>query len=295
MFIQILILAASLLPNLAIAQQAAPLTTPLATVAAQTVTSLRFYPLDGAVEASQQTVLSAQISGRVEQIYFDIGNQVEQGAVLVRVRDIEYAARLDQAKAQLAAASAGLKQSQQEFERRQGMFNEKLVSAAIFDKARADLQASKARAAASRASVAELQQQLSNTVVRAPYSGVVIARYIEPGETIGVGQKLMAGYASDNLRVLVQLPQSMLAAVREQRMGRSGWAVAIIGASGTTAFIPVFKLTTDDGCDGYPDGDLSAFSNNACRRTSGTFIAGAAATGSLLRWPVGGNRVRGFM
>ncbi|MFT5741545.1 MAG: RND family efflux transporter MFP subunit [Gammaproteobacteria bacterium] len=266
MFIQILILAASLLPNLAIAQQAAPLTTPLATVAAQTVTSLRFYPLDGAVEASQQTVLSAQISGRVEQIYFDIGNQVEQGAVLVRVRDIEYAARLDQAKAQLAAASAGLKQSQQEIERRQGMFNEKLLSAAIFDKARADLQASKARAAASRASVAELQQQLSNTVVRAPYSGVVIARYIEPGETIGVGQKLMAGYARDSLRVLVQLPRSMFAAVREQRIGRSGWVVAIIGASGTTTFIPVFKLTTDDGCDGYPDGDLSAFSNKPDQR-----------------------------
>lgn len=216
MLIRSLILAGSLMSTTAIAQQASS----LATVAAQTVISPLFYQLDGVIEASQQAQLSAEISGRVEQINFDVGDQVAQGEVLIRVRDLEYAARLDQAKAQLAEASAGLKQSQQEFKRSQGMFKEKLVSASVFDKAGADLQASKARVAASQASVAELQQQLDNTVIRAPYSGIVIARYIEPGESISVGQKLMAGYARDSLRVLAQLPQSMLAAVREQRNAR---------------------------------------------------------------------------
>ena len=67
---------------------------------------------------------------------------------------------------------------------------------------------------AARAQLASVGQQVDYTQVRAPYAGVVAARLVEPGESIGVGQPLMTIYAPDALRIEVSVPQSDAEAIR---------------------------------------------------------------------------------
>lgn len=194
------------------AQQAA-----LETSKAATVTMPREYRLDAVIEASRQATLSAQVSGRIESINFDVDDQVNKGDVIVRIRDTEYRARLQKASATLAEAQAGLDDANKEFKRVEGLYKDKVISKAGFDRASANLESAQARVAASRASVNEAQEQLENTVIRAPYSGIVIERHVEMGETTYIGQPIMSGYAIGELRINANVPQSIISAVREHR------------------------------------------------------------------------------
>ena len=193
---------------------------PLPSVKAEQVSSPLEYQLDGVIEAINQSTLSAQVSGRIEEINFDVDDIVNAGEVILRIRDNEYRARLQRNRASLAEAKANFKDAQQEFKRVEELVEKKLISKASFDKAKTVLTAAEARVAANEALVTESQEQLDNTVIRAPYSGVVVTRHIELGETTYVGQKIMTGYAPEYLRVNVNVPQSLISAVRQHRSAR---------------------------------------------------------------------------
>ena len=187
---------------------------------AERITSPLEYQLDGLVEAAQKSTLSAQVSGRIEVINFDVEDTVNAGDVILRIRDTEYQARLQKARAALTEAKAGLRDAQLEYARASDLVKKKLIAQASFDKIKATLQSAEARVAASEANIAEAQEQLNNTVVRAPYSGVVVERHIELGETTQIGQPIMTGFSLENLRVRVYVPQSLINAVRQHRSAR---------------------------------------------------------------------------
>lgn len=192
----------------------------LETASATIVSTPLEYQLDGAIEAVNQATLSAEVSGRIEAINFDVDDRVKKGDVIVRIRDNEYRARLQKAKAALDEAQAGFDDATREFKRIKGLYKDKVISQAGFDKASANLESSKARVAASQANVSEAQEQLNNTVIHAPYSGIVIERHVELGESTSVGQPIMSGYAIGKFRVNVNVPQSIINAVREFRQAR---------------------------------------------------------------------------
>ncbi len=189
----------------------------LETANATMVTMPQEYRLDGVIEAAKQSTLSAQVSGRIEAINFDVDDRVNKGDVIVHIRDNEYRARLQQVKATLAEAQAGFDDAQSEFKRVNGLYKDKVISKAGFDKASANLESTRARVAANRASVNQAQEQLNNTIIRAPYSGIVVERHIELGEFTNTGQPIMSGYAAGKLRVNVNVPQSIISAVRKHR------------------------------------------------------------------------------
>jgi RND family efflux transporter MFP subunit len=63
-------------------------------------------------------------------------------------------------------------------------------------------------------------QNADYTTVRAPYAGIVAARRVEPGETVGPGQPLLSLYAPDDLRIEVRVPQSAADAIRAKPQAR---------------------------------------------------------------------------
>jgi len=194
----------------------------LAAETLQTVTSARVtmplqYRLDGVVEARQQATISAEVAGKIETVNFDVDDYVEKGEIILRIRDLEYRARQQQARAALDEANANLQDMQLEYKRNQNLRQQKLISQAVFDKARANLKAAKARKASAEAGLAQADEQFDRTVLRAPYSGVVVERHVEPGETVNPGQPIMTGYGLGELRVTAQVPQSLIGGLRQYR------------------------------------------------------------------------------
>lgn len=162
-----------------------------------------FRVVDATIEAVQQATVSAQTSGRIIEITVDVDDYVTKGSVIIRLRD----------KSQRAAfkvAQARYEEAQSEYKRVKEVFGKKLVARAALDKAEAQLKTTQARRE-------EAREALENTMIRAPYSGIVVKRLVQVGETARVGQKLMTGLSLEKLRAVVELPQSLVHFVRRHK------------------------------------------------------------------------------
>jgi len=179
---------------------------PLATAEARYVPIQDERRLDGLIEAVNQATVSAQTSGRVIKINYDVDDYVEKGAILLQFRDTKQRAGFD-------AAQARYEEARSEYRRIKDLYARKLVSRSALDKAEARLKA--ARAARDQA-----RERLENTRVRAPYSGIVVKRHIEVGEVARVGQKLFTGISLEQLRATTNVPQDIINRVRQHKQAR---------------------------------------------------------------------------
>ncbi|MEJ2576535.1 MAG: efflux RND transporter periplasmic adaptor subunit [Gammaproteobacteria bacterium] len=189
--------------------------TELATTPVERVEVPRVYRLDGVVEAVSQSTVSAQTSGQVAEVLFDVEDYVDKGDLLLVLKDTEQRARVDQAEANLRAAGARLRDARQELERIEGVHARQLVSQQELDKARAALDTASAQHEAAAAALEQAREQLGYTRVRAPYKGIVTRRLVELGEVAQVGTPLMTGISLERLRVVVDVPQSVVPQVRD--------------------------------------------------------------------------------
>jgi RND family efflux transporter MFP subunit len=174
---------------------------------------------DGTVEAVNQATVSAQTSGRVAEIFYDVDDFVEAGAPIMRFTDTEQRAALASAEAALQEAEARFAESESEHARIAAMFANETVARARYDQAVANYDAAAARLESARALVTSAQEQLAYTIVHAPYAGIVSERHVEVGETVRPGAPLMSGLSLQDLRVSVDVPQSMIDPIR--RIGRA--------------------------------------------------------------------------
>jgi RND family efflux transporter MFP subunit len=152
----------------------------------------------GYVTARRQATVSAKITGKVTEVRIEEGMRVEDGDVLARLDDTEARAQLALARAQLSVATsqegeirALLQQAERDHARAQELFERQLVSAQSIDATRAQRDMLRARVIANseqvraaRESVSVANVQLENTVIRAPFSGVVVTKSAQPGEMI---------------------------------------------------------------------------------------------------------------
>ena len=168
------------------------------------------YSVEGLVQATRQSTVSAQISGRVKQILFDVGDTVKKGQVLVRIDEREAQQAVSGSEAQALRAQAALQNAKANYERARQLFAQKFISQAALDKAQSDYEMARAQAAASEANVRQSRIARGYTAVVAPYSGLVSARHVELGEMVTVGTPLMTGFDPSQMRVIVNVPQYML-------------------------------------------------------------------------------------
>jgi len=152
----------------------------------------------GYVTARREATVSAQITGTVAEVRIEEGDHVKEGQVLGRLEDTAQRAALAQAQAQLRTAQAllvqdqaQLAQSERDVQRDEDLIGRKLVSQQAVEQARTQVDTQKAQLEAQRkqielaeASVRSAQVQLDYCTVRAPFTGVVIAKAAQVGEII---------------------------------------------------------------------------------------------------------------
>lgn len=178
-------------------------------------TSARERSWDGVVEAVNQATLSAQTAGRVLELPFDVNDYVEAGQVVVRFTDVEQVSAQRRASAALNAAQADYTEAESAFRRTEELVAKQLLAKAALDQARARRDAARASLEAARAGVSAAGEQVDYTVIRSPYSGILVERHVEVGESVQPGQPLISGLSLQNLRLAVEVPQSDIAAIRE--------------------------------------------------------------------------------
>ena len=171
--------------------------------------------VDGTIEAVNQATVSAQTSGRIAEILYDVNDVVPAGAVIIRLKSTEQRAGLQAAQASVTEARARNTEAATQYQRIADIYQRHLVSKSQFDQAAANKDAAAARLAAAEAGATSAHEGVGYTEIRAPYGGVVTKRHVQVGETVGPGTPLMTGLSLKDLRVNFSIPQSIVAQVRQ--------------------------------------------------------------------------------
>ena len=182
----------------------------LAVAAVQYREVAQSYAVEGLVEATRQSTVSAQIGGRVKEINFDVGSRVNKGQVILRIDERETGQALAGSNAQVLQAQATLQNAKATYERSRQLFEQKFISQSALDKAQSEYQVARAQAAASEAGAGQASLAHGYSAVIAPYSGVVSARLVEVGAMVMPGKPLMTGFDPEGMRVVVNVPQYKL-------------------------------------------------------------------------------------
>ena len=155
----------------------------------------------GTLEASQGVVITADLPGRVSQLYFDGGEKVTAGALLLEQET-------STEDTQLSAADSDLELAQSNLDRVTRLWNSKVVSRSEFDAARSE-------ASAAQAQVDNINASLSKKQITAPFDGRLGLRLVDIGQDLSSGVAIVSLQAFDPMRVNFSLPQRALAQVRQ--------------------------------------------------------------------------------
>jgi RND family efflux transporter MFP subunit len=150
------------------------------------------------VEACSRT------SGRVQTVRYAVGQRVKRGAILVRMDD--RAARHELASAQATLGAARDRQRRRGAVARVQGDDVALASAEDVTTSRYETRAAEAR-------VGQLRAQLEDSIVRAPFDGVIANRFVEPGAYVHPGAPLLRVLGADGLRVRFAVPVEEAGAV----------------------------------------------------------------------------------
>ncbi|MDQ8173130.1 MAG: efflux RND transporter periplasmic adaptor subunit [Gemmatimonadota bacterium] len=170
--------------------------------------------ISGTLAADREARIRAEIAGAVLQTFAEQGERVSAGMVLARiddanVRDAELSARSAVAQATVAAGQAARELQRATTLAAAGAIAERDVEGAE----RASLGA-QAQLADAKARLSSAEKNLRNTMVRAPFAGVVSERAVSPGDIVAPGAALFTVIDPRSLRVEAAVPTSALADVR---------------------------------------------------------------------------------
>jgi len=144
------------------------------------------------------------------------GDQVKSGQLLARIdtRLVTQQAMTNQA--QVAAARAQLSAARQEYERKKRLYEKQYISQAAFERAESDYKTAEARTNAELAQTGMASVQTGLHTINAPYAGIIADVMAEQGDMAMPGKPLLSLYDPKELRVVVNVPQSQIASIRNE-------------------------------------------------------------------------------
>ncbi len=138
----------------------------------------------GYVVARRKAVVSAKIQGRLSELRVEEGSVVREGETLARLESIDYEAAVARAKAAVQRAEADLAEFRRQLRLAEELAKQKIVAEDQREAAESRVRIAEAQLAQQRADLAFADAQLQNTVIRAPFSGVVVKKMAEVGESV---------------------------------------------------------------------------------------------------------------
>ena len=155
----------------------------------------------GTARANEQVTLSAPVTERIVRLNFDDGAFVNRGQVVAVLRQAEQSA-------QLTEANARAREAQQQLARIAELKNRGFATRSNYD-------TQVAAAAQARAQAQQVQAQIGDRVIRAPFAGWVSLRNISVGAIASQGTEIATVSDLSTIKLDFTVPETMLAAIRE--------------------------------------------------------------------------------
>ena len=169
--------------------------------------------LSGSLRAVDLAAVKAKVAGDVREVLVREGEPVKVGQIVARMDATEYEARVAQARGNLNNAKAQLEIASKTRDNNLALVEKGFISKNAFDNSASQYTGAKASVDAAQGALDIVLKSLNDTIVRAPISGLVSARNVQPGEKVAVDGKLLEIVNLQKLELEAAVPASEIAQV----------------------------------------------------------------------------------
>jgi HlyD family secretion protein len=138
----------------------------------------------GYLVARRKAVVSAKIQGRLAELRVEEGSRVREGQLIARLESSDYEAQVRRAAAAVERAQADLAENERQARVARGLAAEKITSQDSLDAAESRVRMAQAALSQARADLSYAEAQLANTRILAPFTGTVVKKMAEVGESV---------------------------------------------------------------------------------------------------------------
>lgn len=167
----------------------------------------------GIVQARQRATLTFQMSGTLRERAVELGEHVGKGQVLAQLYNPRLAPAKASAEARLQELSTQLEQAQREVERSRQLREKGVVSEQALEQITARRDGLMSSVATARAALFEATQMESESILRAPFAGRVVALLVEKDEFVAAGQPVLKLSSPEGREVEIRVPAYLLSQV----------------------------------------------------------------------------------
>lgn len=185
-----------------------------------TATTGTIVPVESALSATGEFVspvrseVAAKIIGRVADVYVNEGSRVSRGQPLLTLETDYLRLNLQAAEAQTAQARAAMDEAQRDLARKKELIGKGSIPQATFDRSQAAYDQARAAHAGAAAQAALLRQQVSDSTVRAPITGVVEKKNADVGQKLGDGAVPFVIAQVSPIKLRFSVPERYLGRIR---------------------------------------------------------------------------------
>lgn len=138
----------------------------------------------GYIVARRKAVVSAKIQGRLSSLRVEEGSRVREGEIIARLEDRDYLAQVERAEAAIQRAEADLAEAKRQARVAEGLTREQIGTRDALDGANSRVTVYEAALRQAKADAEFYRALLANTEIRAPFSGTVVKKMAEVGESV---------------------------------------------------------------------------------------------------------------
>jgi RND family efflux transporter MFP subunit len=160
---------------------------------ARSVTAPKFVSAEGRVVTypGAEVTIGTDVGGTIARMNVEEKDTVRKGQVIATIKADDTRAALVEARSRVGEADADIRLFESQRDRARRLWTEDVGSKEAVDKAERDLDAGRARRASAVAEANRLEAVLAKTEIVASIDGVVITRFVHPGETVASGASIV--------------------------------------------------------------------------------------------------------
>ena len=171
--------------------------------------------LTGTTRPIRNSLVAAEIDGRVLERKVEFGDHVKKGGVLFVLDRVRLERALDLARAELQEVEARLKRATRQETRALELYESKVLSPSLTDEAVAERSAQEGRREQVKVQIEAIQDDLERSMIRAPFAGVVTELHTEVGQWLRQGEPIARLADFNTIEITVNLPERYYAQVTQ--------------------------------------------------------------------------------
>lgn len=174
----------------------------------------RTLPLTGTLSPLMESTVKAKVAGELVQVPVREGESVRQGQMLARIDQTEVMARVAGREADMQAAKAQLVWADKNRSTQNALLEKKFISQNAFDNVQSNYDVAVARLKAAEADLVVARKSLGDSVLTAPFAGIVAQRHVQVGERVALDAKVVTIVDLSRMELEAAVPAAQIGKIR---------------------------------------------------------------------------------